>query len=122
MAQPELTKFARQLLVNTNTVDVPIDSPSSAPQFVLSPRDSTGTGTLSLLFMYNIPAASQAIGPFVFTPYLRDPVTGLWGACTATTALAARSLYSFEFDAAEITIRPTPNGTDGDIILMLSEQ
>lgn len=121
MGQPQLTSFA-QLLVNTNTVDIPVDSPSSSPQFVLSPRDSTRVPTTSVLFMFNIPAGSQAVGSWIFTPYLRDPITGFWGACAPTQALAARTLYSFEFDVSEITIVPTPNGSDGDVILMLSEQ
>lgn len=120
MGQPRALRF-RQLLQTTTNVDPPFDSPSTDPQFTLSPIGPRGVGPISLLFMYTLPAGTSAVPPFVWTPWVRDPTTGFWGAGAPSPALMDRQLFRFEVDAAEVSLIPTDNGATGFVVMHVAE-
>lgn len=121
MGQPQLTRF-KQLQVTTGAVANPTDTPSSSPQFTLSPTAPSAQPTTGFLFMLKVPAGSTAVGPFTVTPWVRDPITGLWGSGTTTTAVAAGDLFScFDVDACELYIVPTAS-VNGVILMLVAEQ
>lgn len=120
MGQPRLLRF-RSLQQSTTNVDPPFDNPSTPPQFTLSPISSRGTGTISCVFMYTLPPGTSAVPPFVWTPWVRDPSTGLWGSGAASPSLMDRQLFNFEVDAAEVSLIPTDNGNTGLVTMHLAE-
>jgi hypothetical protein len=120
MAQPRVQRF-HQLTISTVNVDPPFDTPSTPPQFTLTPKAATGRATIAATFMYNLPPGTAAVPPFVWTPYVRDPVTGYWGACVPTPPLNDRQLYNLELDACEVSLIPTDNGAGGFVVMMLGE-
>jgi hypothetical protein len=122
MGQPRVQRF-HQLAISTVNVDPPFDTPSTPPQFTLTPKASpTSRATIAATFMYNLPAGTAAVPPFVWTPWVRDPVTGFWAACAPTPPLNDRSLYNLELDACEVSLIPTDNGAGGIVTMLLSER
>lgn len=120
MGQPQLTRF-RTVRVTT-PVASPVDSPSTSPQITLSPLAPSSQPTTGFLVMLKLPTGSSAVGPFTITPWVRDPVTGLWGSGTTTTGASLGALYScFDIDASEMYFAITAT-VDGTLWIQVSEQ
>lgn len=122
--QAALSKFKQFFVDDTDTLFEPVDSPSTDPQFTLSPIAPSGLPTTGFALMLKAPPGSEgaATGPFSVTPWLRDPVTGMWASGATQTGVGYSQLWvTFDVDASEIYFFITA-AAPGEMLILVSEE
>jgi hypothetical protein len=126
--QADLTSGRIVLVDTAGHAAAPTDGlAGTAPDFVMSPESPAGLRTTGLLLILKSPAVGGAIAGgtgFSVTPWLRNPISGVWGSGTAFTVAYNQAFVTYDFDAAELyfQISAASVATPGNLYFNLCEQ
>lgn len=125
VGQADLTAARVRRIIAGTHADAPVDG-ETEPDFVLSPQSPAGP-TTGFLLILKAPSSAPAVptgegDTFTITPWIRNPVTKVWGAGEATAMGYNQAFTTGDVDAAELYFQIGNVLEGGDIDFHVAEQ